>query len=278
MPRHEPGLADGQLFGPEVEFRVERIRRLGNIGKKRLDGHLLAQESAFAVGGDLHPFFGKTAARGRQHTLALDLHHTGAAVAVRPHAVHVTKAWNLDAVLLRGLQDGLIRIANYGSSIHQEREWFRRMPAVTTVLPVHCRQDRNCFQERRTLLVHDSTSSEKYFKTQSAGFGAAWPRPQMDASSIACESSFNRGASHRFCSINWRALTVPTRHGVHWPQDSSEKNFIRFRAVPDAVSRVENTTMAADPIKQPYSFNVSKSSGISALEAGRMPPDAPPGR
>src|ERR1700728_782602 len=164
------------------------------------------------------------------------------------------------------------------------------MMAIATVVPVYSRQavrsgqlvrswrDRNYFQRRRTLLVHASTSSEKYFMTQSAGFGAAWPRPQIDACTIACDSSFNKGASQRFCSINWSALTVPTRQGVHWPQDSSEKNFIRFRAVPDAVSCVENTTMAADPMKQPYSFNVSKSSGISALEAGRMPPDAPPGR
>src|ERR1700722_12052416 len=158
------------------------------------------------------------------------------------------------------------------------------MMAVATVLPVysrlavHHRQDRSCFQERRTLVVHDATSSEKYFMTQSAGFGAAWPRPQIDASTMACESSFNKGASHRFCSINWSALTVPTRHGVHWPQDSSEKNCIRSRAVPAAVPRFENPRRAADPMKQPYSFNVSKSSGISALEAGRIPPEAPPGR
>src|ERR1700722_13271709 len=283
MPGGEAGLAHRQLFGPEVEFRVERIRCLRNVGKKQLEGHLLAEERPFAVGGDLHPFFWKTAAGWRQHTLAFDLNHAGAAVAVRPHAFHITKAGNFDAVLLRGLQDGLIRIANYGSSVHHERDWFRRMMAIAAVLPVYSRQavrnrrDRNCFQERRTLLVHDATSSEKYFKTQSAGFGAAWPRPQIDASTIACESSFNKGASHRFCSINWRALTVPTRHGVHWPQDSSEKNFIRFRAVPDAVSCVENTTMAADPMKQPYSFNVSKSSGMSALEAGRIPPQAPHG-
>src|SRR6476659_8000997 len=168
MPRSEPWLTDRQFFGPEIEFRVERIRRLGNIGKKQLEGHLLAEESPFAVGGNLHPFFGKTAAGWRKHTLAFDLDHAGAAVTVRPHAFHITKAWNLDAVLLRGLQDCLIRIANYGSSVHQEREWFRRMMAIATLLPVHSRQGRNCFQERRTLLVHDSTSSEKYFKTQSA--------------------------------------------------------------------------------------------------------------
>jgi len=41
---------------------------------------------------------------------------------------------------------------------------------------------------------------------------------------------------------------------------------------------VERITIAADPIKQPYWFNVSKSSGMSPIDAGRIPPDAPPGR
>ena len=71
---------------------------------------------------------------------------------------------------------------------------------------------------------------------------------------------------------------MPSRHGVHCPQDSSEKNFMRLRAVPDAVSWSDRITIAAEPMKQPYSFNVSKSSAMSPIDAGRMPPDAPPGR
>ena len=71
---------------------------------------------------------------------------------------------------------------------------------------------------------------------------------------------------------------MPTRHGVHWPHDSSAKNFITLRAAPAAVSWFDSTTIAAEPMKQPYSFSVSKSSGMSAFDAGRMPPDAPPGR
>ncbi len=71
---------------------------------------------------------------------------------------------------------------------------------------------------------------------------------------------------------------MPTRHGVHWPHDSSAKNFIRLRAVPVAESWSEKTTIAAEPMKQPYGVSVSKSSGMLAIDAGRMPPDAPPGR
>jgi hypothetical protein len=41
---------------------------------------------------------------------------------------------------------------------------------------------------------------------------------------------------------------------------------------------LERITIAADPMKQPYSFKVSKSSAISPIDAGRIPPDAPPGK
>ena len=40
----------------------------------------------------------------------------------------------------------------------------------------------------------------------------------------------------------------------------------------------DNTTTAAEPMKQPYFSSVPKSSGMSAMDAGRMPPEAPPGR
>src|SRR5207248_2664178 len=115
-----------------------------------------------------------------------------------------------------------------------------------------------------------STSLGKYFKTVSTGLGAAWPKPQIDASIIAWDNSLSRGASHCFCSINWSALIVPTRQGVHWPHDSSAKNFMRLRAALEALSLSESTTIAAEPMKQPYSVNVSKSRGTSALDAGRI--------
>ena len=43
---------------------------------------------------------------------------------------------------------------------------------------------------------------------------------------------------------------------MHWPHDSSAKNFITLRAAPAAESWFDNTMIAADPMKQPYSFNV----------------------
>jgi hypothetical protein len=41
---------------------------------------------------------------------------------------------------------------------------------------------------------------------------------------------------------------------------------------------VGQTTTAAEPMKQPCGSSVPKSSGMSSIDAGRMPPEAPPGR
>ena len=91
-------------------------------------------------------------------------------------------------------------------------------------------------------------------------------------------SSSSSGWSQVFAFISIAALAVPTRHGVHLPQDSWEKNFIAFSAAARALSWCDNTMTAAEPIKQPCSCSVSKSSGTSPCAAGRIPPEAPPGK
>ncbi len=46
-----------------------------------------------------------------------------------------------------------------------------------------------------------------------------------------------------------------------------------------ALSWSEKTTMAWEPTKAPWTASSPpKSSGMSAMEAGNMPPEAPPGR
>ena len=94
-------------------------------------------------------------------------------------------------------------------------------------------------------------SCGKYFSTDSTGFGAAWPSPQIDASIIAPESSLSNGPSHSGAAISASAFAVPTRHGVHCPHDSSLKNRMRLRAASAALSLSESTTTAAEPIRQP---------------------------
>src|SRR5262245_46175121 len=74
------------------------------------------------------------------------------------------------------------------------------------------------------------SSSGKYFSTHRSGFGAAWPRPQIEASRMAAESSSSSFSFHGPRAISLAAFSVPTRHGVHWPQLSSSKNFIRLSA------------------------------------------------
>src|ERR1700674_3796917 len=123
-----------------------------------------------------------------------------------------------------------------------------------------------------------TNSSGKYLMTVVSGFEAAWPRPQIEASRIAwLNSSSNSRFQTGFC-ISSAAFSVPTRQGVHWPQLSSSKNFIRFSAASFTLSCSDIMITAAEPIKQPYFSRVPKSSGILSIDAGSMPPDAPPGR
>src|SRR5262249_685064 len=58
-------------------------------------------------------------------------------------------------------------------------------------------------------------SSRKYLNTQSSGLGAAWPKPQMEASRIASDNSISSPSFHGPFCISLTAFSVPTRHGVH---------------------------------------------------------------
>src|SRR5262249_57497861 len=74
------------------------------------------------------------------------------------------------------------------------------------------------------------TSEGKCFMTEVMELGAAWPRPQIEASRMATDSSFNSFSSQPRAAISFTAFSVPTRQGVHWPQLSSMKKRIRFKA------------------------------------------------
>src|SRR2546421_12400879 len=121
-------------------------------------------------------------------------------------------------------------------------------------------------------------SPRKSLNPHVSGFGAACPRPQIEASRIAADSSVNNASSHGPVAISLTAFSVPARQGVHWPQLSSSKKRIRLSATAFMSSLSERMTTACEPTKQPYFSSVPKSKDSSAIEAGRMPPDAPPGR
>src|SRR6185503_12874835 len=123
----------------------------------------------------------------------------------------VAEVRDLDAVLLRALDDGFVRAADHRLAVELELDrHHRELPGAYP--------------------FHHPTSCGKYFITVNAGFGAACPRPQIEASIIAWESSPSNGWFHLRACISLSAFAVPTRHGVHWPQDSSWKNFIRLTA------------------------------------------------
>src|SRR5688500_2988630 len=126
--------------------------------------------------------------------------------------------------------------------------------------------------------THQTSSCGKKRSTHRTGLGAAWPRPQIDASAMAMPRSLSSGKSHFGFCISATDFTVPARQGVHFPHDSCAKNSMRFNAASFTRSRFERTTIAALPIKLLNSASTSKSRGASARDAGRIPPDAPPGR
>src|SRR5438309_1855712 len=176
-----------------------------------------------------------------------------------PGIAAMAQVRNVDAVLACRLDDLLVGPPDHGLAVQLELDRHHR-----ELVGPHP--------------FHHCTSCGKYFSTLNAGLGAAWPSPQIEASIIACESSASSGWFQRRSFMSSTAFAVPTRHGVHLPQDSSWKNLIRLSAAAAARSCCDSTTTAAEPMKQPCGCSVSKSSGMSAFAAGRMPPEAPPGR
>src|SRR5699024_7532033 len=141
---------------------------------------------------------------------------------------------NINAVAARGLPDGFVRQRLDWPTVEREMHRFG--------LSCHI----------LSLITHHVTSFGKYLITQRSGFGAAWPRPQMEASIMTLDKSSSSSPSHVLDCIRPAALSVPTRHGVHWPQDSWAKNRMAFCARSRALSCCENTIIAAEPMKQPY--------------------------
>src|SRR5262249_3881412 len=157
-------------------------------------------------------------ARRRQHSFTLDLDDACPAIAVRPIARRILPAQMRDrgAEPLRRLPDGLVR-AGFD------------LPAVE-------RED--------DLVRHQATSPWKWLITDRIGLGPAWPSPPIDASAMACANSPSSGWSHTSLLISLTAFSQPTRHGVHWPQDSSSKKRRRFTATSRMLSWSDRITTA----------------------------------
>src|SRR5206468_12795105 len=129
--------------------------------------HLLRVQGARAVARNVHCFRRLAAARGCEHALAFDLDHAYAAIAVRSIARLVAKPRDRHTEAVGGLNDRLAR---------------KRFDLV----PVQAERDGFLRESRIKWRIH-ANSCGKYLTTHAIGLGAACPKPQIDASVIACD-------------------------------------------------------------------------------------------
>src|SRR3546814_204741 len=220
LAHREAAFGDADVGGPvpELALRVMRGRALRLVGDQQLEDHGARLLGALAGALHHHAVARRADAGRRQHALAFDLHHAGAAVAVGAVARFrlIAEMRDLRPVARGGLPDGLARLR-------------------LDVLPVEGEADDFLFRDRDHF-----SSSGKYLRIDVRGLGAAWPRPQIEASRMTCDSSSSSGTSQLFSRISFTAFSVPLRQGVHWPQDSSSKKRMRLRATAFMSSRSED--------------------------------------
>ena len=103
---------------------------------------------------------------------------------------------------------------------------------------------------------------------------AVWPSPQIDASRIDLPDIAQQGQllvarrercdppASRARSSSWR--TLPTRHGTHWPHDSSRKNRAMRTSVSTRSTVSSKTMITPEPRVAPAARVASKVSGRSS--------------
>ena len=242
---------------------------------------------ALAAGLHFHAGRGAAAAARRQRALALDLHHAGAAVAVgrgsracsRGGGCRRRGAWRLPGwIRRRRPATGWPSSAEFDGRQGHFGQLGRCVHSKTSVLRTAVQTPSG---GRAAFIRLPPLPREKYFCTQRTGLGAAWPRPQIEASAITWfRSSSVRVVPLRRLASERAALSVPTRQGVHWPQLSwAKKPHHVERGIARLVVPLLSTMTAAEPMKQPCGCSVSKvQRHVGHAGSGRMPPEAPPGR
>src|SRR5262249_30226683 len=156
------------LIGPVPELRIGIVRRVARrlVGEQQLEHHAPRRFGPLRGHAHLHTLRRLAQAGGREHALALDLDHAGAAVAVGPIAgrPRVAEMGNGNVVAVGDLPD---RLALAGFDLH----------AV----------DGELDTAHRTI----PTSEGKNFITDVTALGAAWPSPQIEASRMATDNSLS---------------------------------------------------------------------------------------
>ena len=100
----------------------------------------------------------------------------------------------------------------------------------------------------------------------------AWPMSREERELVVARSPRGRPAARRASSSSWR--TVPTRHGTHWPHDSSRKNWAIRRSVPTRSAVSSKTITTPEPSVAPIARVASNVSGMSSASG----PDEDAGR
>src|SRR4030042_6566214 len=135
---------------------------------------------------------------------------------------------------------------------------------------------------QRLSITCASYSSRKYLMVDSTGLGAVPPRPQSEASLMTSPRSPRSSISSRLprpsvMSVRISSiLSSPSRQGTHLPHDSSVRNFTKYLAMSTMQLSSSMTIMPPEPIIDPASANLSKSTGRSIMLSGMQPPDGPP--
>ena len=127
-----------------------------------------------------------------------------------------------------------------------------------------------------------SYSSRKYLIVLKTGLGALPPSAHREPSAIAWHMVFRSSTSSslpfpaQMSSRISLILRIPSRQGTHLPQDSSLRKARKYLATSTIQERSSMTIMPPEPIMEPTSVSLSKSTGISSRLSGIQPPDGPP--
>ena len=229
---------------------------------------------ALGVGLDLHAVLGRAAAGGHQDARALDLDHADAAGVHRREVVGVAERGRVDPLRPARVEDRGRPRGRGPSSPSISTSTSRRGGSSGTAWLM------------RALLRHRRAWSR--CTADCTALAAVWPSPQIEASRITWAISSSRASSSaagsrscgpatsRCSASSWR--TVPTRHGTHWPHDSSRKN----RAIRSTMSTRSTASLNAittpEPSVYPPARASSNVSGMSRSSGVTNPPAAPPSR
>src|SRR5581483_10634394 len=179
------------------------------------------------------------------HALALDLHHAGAAIAVGAVAGlwRVAQMRDLGAFALGDLPDGLAFASDDFAAVEHEGDglgaiggaghgvdrplaadaWLalrngRAASGTFLVVTVAFRLLSAAVAHRITICPRASSARPENISARRSADSAPPGRDRRSRHRIAVESSSSSPVFHGPCAISFTAFSVPTRHGVHWPQ------------------------------------------------------------